>query len=141
MKLTTAKLYLIIGLTVFSLIGIVLIQYNWIDNALSLEEEKFNKQVSALFTEISGAVRQDCDLMMEIRNAAMGACDPSHPKPGEDVTMALNVAVKSVIDSVFAANHFTLDYEFGVMVPVSDEPDGWEVMLSSGDNPDPERFI
>lgn len=140
MKLTHTKLWLIIIFTVVSLTGIVVIQFIWIDNAIKLEEATFNKQIEGYLADISQAIGRDCELYTSLRNAVASACNPSVAGPSESRMQEMTGAVQSIIDSVFAANNFLMDYEFGLM-PLTEDPDNRQLLAVSNDDADPSLFI
>lgn len=143
MKLTTAKIYLTIAITSISLIGVVVIQYNWLDGALSLEQEKFSNRVDTLFNEIEDEIISDCalnsDLSKLVENACQdcGAYTSSLP---DDHAQRTADQVQNVIDSVFTAQNFSHDYELGIVMPTRHEPADSRLVYTSASGLDPNVF-
>ena len=143
MKLTTAKIYLTIAITSISLIGVVVIQYNWLEGALSLEQEKFSNRVDTLFTEIEDEIMSDCALSADLAKLVESACQDCGEYTSalpEDHAQQTADQVQGVIDSVFAAQNFSHEYELGIILPSRHEPADSRVVYASAPGLDPDVF-
>ena len=136
MAFSQNKIYLVIALTIISLVGIVVVQYFWIDAAYNTQKEQFDRRFNDLRGEISNGIRSDTQLHNSMLAYANGSMLPSLrsiiyklPQPLPYViadsampdggTLLSRSAVKNKInakiDSVFRENNFNIDYEYGLV--------------------------
>lgn len=104
------KIYLVIGLTIVSLIGILLVQYFWIDAALETEKEQFDRGIATVTKKLESNLRSDSELQKRIINFSDSSTSPQE----SDIKEELRNKLQTEIDKVFS--EFTnLDYEFGLV--------------------------
>lgn len=137
MAFSQKKIYLVIALTIISLVGIVVVQYFWIDAAYNTQQEQFDQRMNTLRGEISNSIQSDKKLENSILAHANDDMLPSvrsfiydipNPLPYywlNDSTLSggesplsqsvLKRKIRTKIDSVFAANNFNIAYEFGLV--------------------------
>jgi len=136
MAFSQKKIYLVIALTTIALIGILLVQYFWIDAAYNTQQEQFDRRFNDLRGEISKSLRADMQLQNSmlaytnnsifpslrsfiykippplpfvIANKALPNSNPLLPKS------ILKSKINDKIDSVFTANNFNIPYEFSLI--------------------------
>lgn len=143
MKLTTAKIYVIITITSISLIGVVFVQYNWIEGALSLEQEKFENRVNTMLAEIDDGITSDCTLsadLAEIMEAHCQTCGRHKSIPPDEHTHETAGQIQAIIDSVFIDHNFSHDYEFGLVLPSNHDPKDSRIAFASDKSLEPAVF-
>lgn len=111
MTFSQKKIYLVIALTIVSLIGILLVQYFWIDAALETEKEQFDREIATVTQKLENNLRSDSELQNRIINFA----DSSTSTHESDIKEELRNKLQNEIDEVFNAEFTNLDYEFGLV--------------------------
>ena len=138
MVFSQKKIYLVIALTVISLVGIVVVQYFWIDAAYKTQKEQFDRRLNNIGGEINKSLQSDTELRNSMMVYANNSVYPSMrsiiyglPKSfsyvvlENDSTLAngdtllpkstLQHKIRTKLDSVFAENNLDIAYEFGLI--------------------------
>ncbi len=112
MVFSQKKIYLVIGLTIISLIGILLVQYFWIDAALKTEKDQFDRRVATVVNKLENEIRSDSELQKRVQHFTDSSA--SQPQQVSIVKEDLQGKLQAKIDSEF--NELTnLNYEFGLV--------------------------
>lgn len=167
MAFSQKRIYLVIALTTISLIGILLVQYFWIDAAYNTQQEQFDQRFNDLRGEINNSLRADMQLQNSMLAYTNSSIYPSLrsfiyqiplPLPfaiaNKDLPNSNALLPKSTlkskinhkIDSVFAANNFDISYEFSLISRNNacnqcGEEEQRDIILSSVSDVNPASFL
>lgn len=151
MVFSRKKIYLVIALTVASLVGILVVQFFWIDSALQTQEEQFDRNIAYVVRHAEESIMSD----PELRNNITDFVDRSANSQEETVPAEgreLISEIKAKIDTAFrqtkinrslAADFANINYEFGLVKHVDAHTccrngvSREEVLLSSAGSSDP----
>lgn len=111
MVFSQKKIYLVIALTIISLIGILLVQYFWIDAALETQREQFDKRVATVAQDLGKDMQSDSKLRKRITSFA----DSATSRPAPNIKKKLKDSLQTKIDHAFNAEFTNLTYEFALV--------------------------
>lgn len=111
MVFSRKKIYLVIVLTSIALLGILLVQYFWIDAALETQREQFDKRISTVARNLGKEIRSDS----EFKNRIIHYANSPSSEPISDRKEKLKNELLTKIDQAFNAEFADLSYEFGLI--------------------------
>lgn len=135
MVFSQKKIYLVIALTLLALVGILVVQFFWIDAAVNTQKEQFDQRFSNIRGDISNSILADSELhrsMLAYTNGRMFPSlrtfiykiPPPLPYRVADTTSAngpllskstLKSRINAKVDSVFRVHNFNIAYEYGLI--------------------------
>lgn len=111
MVFSEKKIYFVIALTGLALIGILLVQYFWIDAAIETQREQFNKRISTVAQNLGKEIQSDS----AFKNRIIRFSDSTTSGLAPDSEEKLKSELQTKIDQVFNAEFSSLTYEFGLV--------------------------
>ena len=114
MAFSQKKIYLVIALTVISLVGVVLVQFFWIDAAFETQRKQFEHRSSSLLNQFGESVQADKPLHNALLHLVAPSCATGEPDPTYTVA-AIRDSLEMKIDSVFQSGNFNITYNFAVV--------------------------
>lgn len=111
MVFSQKKIYLVIALTGLALLGILLVQYFWIDAALKTQREQFDKRIATVAQNLGQEIRSDAQFKEQVIHFA----DSTTGEPRSKDKDKLKEELKTKIDQAFDAEFANLSYEYGLV--------------------------
>jgi len=141
MVFSPQKIYLVIALTLLALVGILVVQFFWVDAAVDAEKSQFDREFSVIAQDLRSDIESDSLLQKPILTYISEA-PGQHPDSLSEEKNAFKAHLRTTIDSVFNRNKMDIEYEFGLVLHEPGCRDGAEqeeVLFStmSAQNSDP----
>lgn len=111
MPLLEKKYYLVGGITLFTLIGLIIIQVIWIEGARRIEEDQFKNRVYQAFIDLQMEIEHDQPLHNDLLAVVRYDGSPQQQAEYLPVINSLN----NKIDSLFQAHALNFTFEFGLI--------------------------
>lgn len=106
------RIYSILGLSLVAFVGLLVIQMNWLQKGIHLQEQKFNHRMCVLLQQVSQRIEEDSTLREQLIGFLKSAEDSSQNLIYPSKESEIDQRMRQVIDAFLTREKINISYEY-----------------------------